>query len=118
MVTFLAETYVPATTSSAEVERSAIEAAAALTAEGTPIRFLRSILVPEDETCFFVFEATSPMAVQEVTRRAGCGEARVSRASKSPRQKEGPDEGTTSDMCARIDRTARRVSCNDISSDQ
>ena len=89
MVTFLAETYVPATASSAEVERSAIEAAAALTAEGTPIRFLRSILVPEDETCFFVFEATSPMAVQEVTRRAGCGEARVSRAIEEPQPEGG-----------------------------
>ena len=62
------------------MERSASEAAATLTAEGTPIRFIRSILVPEDETCFFVFEAASPIAVQEVARRAGCGEARVSRA--------------------------------------
>ena len=80
VVTFLAETYLPATTSSDEMERSAFEAAAALTAEGTPIRFIRSILVPEDETCFFVFEAASSIAVQEVARRAGCGEARVSRA--------------------------------------
>ena len=89
MVTFLAETYLPASTSSDEMERSALEAAAALTAEGTPIRFLRSILVPEDETCFFVFEATSPMAVQEVARRAGCGEARVSRAIEKPQTEGG-----------------------------
>jgi Nickel responsive protein SCO4226-like len=80
VVTFLAETYLPATTSSDEMERSASEAAATLTAEGTPIRFIRSILVPEDETCFFVFEAASPVTVQEVARRAGCGDARVSRA--------------------------------------
>jgi hypothetical protein len=89
VVTFLAETYLPASTSSDEMERSALAAAAALTAEGTPIRFLRSILVPEDETCFFVFEATSPMAVQEVARRAGWGEARVSRAIETSQTEGG-----------------------------
>lgn len=89
MVTFLAETYLPATTSSDEVERSVLEAAAALTAEGTPIRFLRTILVPEDETCFLVFEATSQLAVQEVARRAGCGEARVSKAIETAQTEGG-----------------------------
>ena len=87
--TFLAETYVPATASTNEMERSAREAAAALTAEGTPIRFVRSILVPEDETCFLMFEATSRMAVQEVARRAGCGEARVSRAIETSQAEGG-----------------------------
>ena len=70
----------PATASSNEVERSVLDAAAAHTAEGTPIHCVRSILVPEDETCFFVFEAAAAIAVQEVTRRAGCVDARVSRA--------------------------------------
>ena len=66
--------------SSNDVERSVLEVAAALTAEGTPIHCVRSILVPEDETCFFVFEAAAAIAVQELTRRAGWGRARVSRA--------------------------------------
>ena len=102
-MTFLAETYLPASTSSDDVERSALEAAAAITAEGTPIRFLRTILVPEDETCFFVFEAASAMAVQEVARRAGFGDARVSRAIETSQTEGSPDEGTTFDPSARVD---------------
>jgi Protein of unknown function (DUF4242) len=69
---FLVELYV----SGAEpdgVERRAErarEAAVELTAAGTPVRFLRSIFVPADETCLFLFEAASIDAVRETARRA------------------------------------------------
>jgi uncharacterized protein DUF4242 len=33
------------------------------------IRFLRAILVPEDETCFLLYEAASPELVAEASRR-------------------------------------------------
>ena len=46
------------------------EAAAALTAEGTQVRFLRSIYLPEDETCFFLYRASSMEAVHAAARRA------------------------------------------------
>jgi Protein of unknown function (DUF4242) len=45
-------------------------AAEELTREGTPVRFLRSIFVPEDETCLFLYEAASAAAVCEAVRRA------------------------------------------------
>ena len=45
-------------------------AAEELTREGTPIRVLRSIFVPEDETCFYLYEAESVEAVREAARRA------------------------------------------------
>lgn len=44
-----------------------------MTAEGTPVRFLRSIFVPEDESCFFLYEARDPETVGEAVRRADLG---------------------------------------------
>lgn len=73
MAEFLVELYVSRSgrDTVALAERRAREAAAALTAEGAPVRFLRSIFVPEDETCFLLFEARSADAVHQAARRAG-----------------------------------------------
>jgi hypothetical protein len=45
-------------------------AAAELTAAGRRVRLSRSILVPEDETCFLLVEAGSAETVKETARRA------------------------------------------------
>jgi uncharacterized protein DUF4242 len=45
-------------------------AAEELTRHGTPVRYLSSIFVPEDETCFHMYEATSADAIREVAQRA------------------------------------------------
>ncbi len=50
--------------------RRAQQAAEELRREGADVRFLRSILVPEDETCFYLYEAASAEAVREAARRA------------------------------------------------
>ena len=42
-----------------------------LTGEGKPVRLLRSVFVPEDETCFYLFDAQSSDAVVEAARRCG-----------------------------------------------
>lgn len=55
-------------------------AAVQLTREGRQIRFLRTIFVPEDETCFYLFEAASAGAVREVGIRAALPFDRVSRS--------------------------------------
>jgi Nickel responsive protein SCO4226-like len=57
--------------------RRARRAAAALTAEGQPVRLLRSIFVPEDETCFFLVEADTAEAVHEAATRAAVPFERV-----------------------------------------
>ena len=38
--------------------------------EGVTVRLMRTIFVPEDEACFYLFEAPSPVAVQETAARA------------------------------------------------
>lgn len=41
-----------------------------ISSEGMPVRFLRSIFVPDDEACFHLFEG-SATAVAEASARAG-----------------------------------------------
>ena len=59
---------------------SAEQAGAELTREGRPVRCLRSIFVPEDETCFFLYEAESADAVREAALRAGLSSVRITEA--------------------------------------
>jgi hypothetical protein len=53
-----------------ELSEHAREASRQLTAEGRPIRFVRAVFVPEDETCIHVYEAASANDVREAARRA------------------------------------------------
>jgi len=46
-------------------------AAEDLTQEGTPVQLQHSIYVPEDEICFFVFDAPSSRDAALVAERAG-----------------------------------------------
>jgi hypothetical protein len=52
-------------------------AAEALSREGTEVRFVRSVHVPEHETCLLVFEAPTLGAVDLAGRRAGLTYARI-----------------------------------------
>jgi hypothetical protein len=45
-------------------------ACAQMRAEDFPVRFLRSLFVPEQGTCFLLFEADSAPVVAEAARRA------------------------------------------------
>jgi hypothetical protein len=51
-------------------ERRARSAAKQLAHEGIAVRFVRSIFVPADEICFYVFEAASADAVRAACERA------------------------------------------------
>jgi len=48
--------------------------------KGIPVRFVRSIFVPEDETCFYLYAAASADAVREAAARAALPVERVSEA--------------------------------------
>ena len=52
-------------------------AAEELRAGGTPVRFLRTVHVPEDDSCFLLFEAPSAAVVGEAVRRATPAAERV-----------------------------------------
>jgi hypothetical protein len=82
MAEFLVECYVSRADQAAVADRSegARRAAEEMTREGTDVRFLRSIFVPEDETCFYLFEATSADTVREAAARAGLAFGRVAEA--------------------------------------
>jgi hypothetical protein len=58
-------------------ERRARAAADELTRERTPVRFERSIHVPEDEICFFVFDASSSREAALAAQRAELEPLRV-----------------------------------------
>jgi hypothetical protein len=79
---FLVELYL-ARADATTLERSARRArgvAELLNAEGTPIRYLRSIFVPDDETCFLMYEAASAETVRVAATRAELEFERVTEA--------------------------------------
>jgi hypothetical protein len=76
---YLVEVYVPRSRAheARATGRRARAAAEALAHEGVPIRYIRTTYLPDDETCFHLFEAASTDVVEEAGRRAGFGRARV-----------------------------------------
>ncbi len=82
MPEYLIELYVARTDAPVVSERcqSARTAAEELTRRGTAVRFRRSIFVPDEETCFVLFEAESPEAVRDAARLGGLPSDRVSSA--------------------------------------
>jgi hypothetical protein len=67
-------------------ERRAQTAAEELTQERTPVRFERSIYVPEDEICFFVFDAPTGRDAALTAHRAQLDPLRVVEAIPSVKE--------------------------------
>jgi hypothetical protein len=71
MACFIAESYEPNPTATrVRVAAALRRAAAEVAAAGEDVRYIRSIVVPADETCFHVFESASVEAVREASVRA------------------------------------------------
>ena len=83
--TFLVEHYWPGVTADdfAAAAESVRAAAHRLAAEGTPIRYLHSTLVPEDEAAFCVVEAASRSTVEKAYEQAGIRFERIVDAVES-----------------------------------
>jgi hypothetical protein len=57
------------------------QAADEFAGEGAPVRYLRSIFVPEDELCFHMFESSSPAAVRAALARGAVEYERIVEAT-------------------------------------
>lgn len=90
MPSYLVETYLPrgGLGTRATHERSARAAADELAAGGAEVRFDRSIHVPEDEICFFIFDAPSSRLAALAAERAGLSPTRVVAAITSTTREE------------------------------
>lgn len=55
-------------------------AARELRAAGTPVRFLRSVYVPEDDACYLLYEAPSEASLREALTAAGLTATRIASA--------------------------------------
>jgi hypothetical protein len=64
-------------------ERRSRSVAAELTSQGMPVRFDRTIHVPQDEICFFVFDAPSGSDAALAAQRAELEPLRVVEAVSS-----------------------------------
>jgi hypothetical protein len=82
---YLVETYLARGSAGmrAASERRARSAAEELTREGTRVRFEGSTYVPEDEICFFTFEASSAREAALLAHRSGLDALRVVEADSS-----------------------------------
>jgi hypothetical protein len=80
---FVAEQYLAGIdTRTAERDANAARLAAEqMTREGTPVEFVRSIFIPEDETCIYIYQADSIESVRAAAARAALAFERIARAA-------------------------------------
>jgi hypothetical protein len=82
---YLVETFLPRGASNDWESRArrARSAASELRRQGIGVRFDRTVHVPEDEMCFFIFEAASGREVSLAAERAGLDPLRVVEVTSS-----------------------------------
>lgn len=97
MAEYLVELYVAQGDHAAAQHHAAVaeQAGADLTREGRAVRYLQSFFVPEDETCFLLYEADSVDLVTEAVGRAGLRLEHVSAATTSVAGAQETPDGTT-----------------------
>jgi hypothetical protein len=87
---YLVETYLAhgQTEERSALERLARSAAEELTRRATYVSFDRSIHIPEDEICFYVFDAPSARDAADAAERAGLDPIRIVEAISSGKEKQ------------------------------
>ncbi len=83
MARYLAEVYTP--NRGDAVARTQADAATLARSRG--VRYVRAILVPEDETCFHVLDAASAEIVDGAARAGSVRVERIAKAVEVPRAK-------------------------------
>ena len=89
MPSYLVETYLARgqARERAARERRARSATEELTGGATRVRFDRSIHIPEDEICFYIFDAPSARHAADAAERAGLDPIRIVEAISSGKEK-------------------------------
>ena len=89
---YLVELYLPRRDEAALADAAMRAGAAcdALASEGTHVRYLRTIFVPQDEICFHLYEAQAADAVGEASLRAEIAYERIVRAVSVDRNDSHP----------------------------
>ena len=79
MAVYMVERELPGITSEglAGAQKAAIAGAQKSTADGTPVRYIRSTFVPGEARCMCLFEAKTPDAVRDVNETAGLPFTRI-----------------------------------------
>jgi hypothetical protein len=90
MPEFLAETYAPRD-AAAPPAAGIARAAEQVSEPGAPVRFLGAVVVPEEETCFWLYQAPSAGAVRAAMARARLQPDRITPAVpiRPPRARRG-----------------------------
>ena len=83
MPVFMADRDLPGVTMAqlADAQRAAIATSEQFTAQGRPVRYLRSMYVPSESHCMCLFEAGSADAVKAVNEAAGIPFTRIIEAA-------------------------------------
>jgi hypothetical protein len=83
MPDFVAEQYFSRTDAAGarRAGRAARDAAEQLARDGTDVQLVRSIFVPQDETCLFIYEADSLDSVRMAAQRAELTFERIAEAA-------------------------------------
>jgi hypothetical protein len=79
MPEFLAETYAPRGAAAPGAAGLAL-AARQVSGHGAPVRFLGAVAVPEEETCFYLYQAPTAGAVRAAMTAAGLRPDRITPA--------------------------------------
>lgn len=87
----------------AQAARRAQLAVEALAREGTVVRFVQAIAIPDDDTCFLLYEASTADAVGEASRRAAIPFDRVVEV-----QHVGPEDAKRRIEASALDNRAAR----------
>jgi hypothetical protein len=79
---FVVEQYLPAAGAAEAEQRAAVarRAAEEMRSEGIRVQFVRSIFIPEDETCIHLYRADSIEAVRAAVTRASLPLERIAEA--------------------------------------
>jgi hypothetical protein len=102
MTLFLLEAYFPSGGHDGSPNAEELAEAADLVTRSRSVRLVHTLVVPEDETCFYLFEAESISDVEETASRAGLRLSAPARHCQlEPREDRHAEQAPAGDLLGR-----------------